>query len=163
MMVYVGLCGTCGGQEEVVLRNDIGLSQGKLPVEDFEEFPFYAADVASSKHSGPRRPMDILRRCIVDILNGQSISIGKKKPENQPTLVATTNAPRKMRSHAHCSNSMNRCGLARSMYTRATRMTGSDTRDFRMTSVTNSAKFMRRGDRGLLRPLISEEHPRPIA
>lgn len=94
-MVYVGLCGTCGGQEEVVLRNDIGLSQGKLPVEDFEEFPFYAADVASSKHSGPRRPMDILRRCIVDILNEQSISIGKKKPAKSTNLGGNNQRPKK--------------------------------------------------------------------
>lgn len=60
-MVYVELGGTSGGQQEVVLCNDIGFSQGKLPVEDVEEFPFYAADIAFSEHSGPCGPIGILR------------------------------------------------------------------------------------------------------
>ena len=61
MMVCVGLCGTRGSQEEVELRNDVGLSQGKLPVDDIEEFPFYTADIASPKHSGTCRPIGVLR------------------------------------------------------------------------------------------------------
>jgi hypothetical protein len=61
MTVRVGLGGSGGSGEEVVLRNNIGLPQGKVPVEDVEELPLYAADIAFSKHSGPRCPMGILR------------------------------------------------------------------------------------------------------
>ena len=67
-MVYVELGGASGGQE-AVLNNDIGLSQGEIPVEDVEEFPFYATDITFSKHSSPCCPIGILRRGIVDILN----------------------------------------------------------------------------------------------
>jgi len=60
MIVYVGLGGAGGGEEEVVLRDDIGFAQGKLPIEDIEEFPFYAADVTFPKHPGPRCPIGVL-------------------------------------------------------------------------------------------------------
>ena len=61
MVVCVGSSGSSGGQEELVLCDNIGLSQGKLPVEDIEEFPFYATDISFAKHSGPCRPIGILR------------------------------------------------------------------------------------------------------
>ena len=61
VVVCVGSGGTGGGQEEVVLRNDFGFPQRKFPVEDIEEFPFYAADIAFSKHPGACSPIDILR------------------------------------------------------------------------------------------------------
>jgi len=61
MMVCVESSGASGGQEEVMLCDNIGLSHGKLPVEDVEEFPFYAADITFAKHSGPCRPIGILR------------------------------------------------------------------------------------------------------
>jgi len=61
MMARVGSSGTGSGQEEVELRDNIRFSQGKLPVEDVEEFPFYAADIAFAKYSGPCRPIDVLR------------------------------------------------------------------------------------------------------
>ena len=44
-----------------MLRNNVGISQGKLPVEDVEEFPFHTADIALSKHPGPCGPISILR------------------------------------------------------------------------------------------------------
>lgn len=61
MMVCVESGGTGGSQEEVMLRDNIGLPHGKLPVEDVEEFPFYAADITFAKHSGPCRPIGVLR------------------------------------------------------------------------------------------------------
>lgn len=69
MLICVGPCEASGGEEEVVLRNYVGFAQGELPIEDIEEFPFYTADIALSKQSGPRRPIGILGRCIVDVLN----------------------------------------------------------------------------------------------
>lgn len=61
VMVCVGLGGTGGGQEEVVLCDNIGLSQRKLPVEDIEELPFYTTDITFAEHSAPRCPIGILR------------------------------------------------------------------------------------------------------
>ena len=62
MMVCVGSTATSGdGQEEIVLRDDIGFAQGELPVEDIEEFPFDATDITFTKNSGPCRPIGILR------------------------------------------------------------------------------------------------------
>ena len=61
MMVCVGLCWRCGGNEEVELRNDVGLAQGQLPVQDVEELPFHTTNIALSKQSGPCRPIDVLR------------------------------------------------------------------------------------------------------
>jgi hypothetical protein len=78
VMVYLGLVGTGGGQEESVLCNDIGFSQGKFPVEDIEEFPFYAADITPSKQPCPRRPIGVLWRGIVGILVNRK-PISKKK------------------------------------------------------------------------------------
>jgi hypothetical protein len=60
MTVWLGFGETGGGKEEIVLRGDVGLSQGEVPIEDVEEFPLYAADIAPSKHTGTRCPMSIL-------------------------------------------------------------------------------------------------------
>lgn len=79
MMVCMGLCGPNCGSKEVVLRNYVRLAQGELPVEDVEELSLYAADIALPEQSCPRCPIDILRRCIIDILNGQPIRSVKKK------------------------------------------------------------------------------------
>lgn len=56
-MIYVGLGGS---KEESELCDDVGLSQGKLPVDDIEEFPLYAADIAFAEQSGPSCPIGIL-------------------------------------------------------------------------------------------------------
>lgn len=60
-MIRVGLGGMGGSKEESELCDDVGLSQGKLPVDDIEEFPLYAADITFAEQSGPRCPIGILR------------------------------------------------------------------------------------------------------
>ena len=59
-----------GSEEEVVLHNYVRFAEGELPVEDIDEFPFYTADIALSEQSGPSCPIDILRRCLIDVLKG---------------------------------------------------------------------------------------------
>ena len=61
MMACMGLSETGGGKEEVVLCNDVRLLQGKFPVEDVEELPFYTTDITLAKQSGPCCPVGILR------------------------------------------------------------------------------------------------------
>ena len=57
-MICVGLGGS---KEESELCDDVGLSQGKFPVDDIEEFSFHATDIAFAKQSGPGRPIGVLR------------------------------------------------------------------------------------------------------
>jgi hypothetical protein len=69
MVMRVGLSGPGGGKEEVVLCDNVGLAQGEVPVEDVKEFPLDAADIALSEQPSPRRPIGVLWRCIIYILN----------------------------------------------------------------------------------------------
>jgi hypothetical protein len=67
-VVSVGLGGVGGSKEESELCDDVGLPQGKLPVDDIEEFPFNATDITFAEQSGPSCPIGVLRRCVIDIL-----------------------------------------------------------------------------------------------
>lgn len=62
-------------------------------------------------------------------------------------MEATIIEPRKTRSSAHCSRPMCRCGLARSMYTRAARRVGVVTSALVKTFVTKVMNFVCSGRR----------------
>ena len=74
MVAVVGLVvrnvrgGAGDGEEGVVVRKEIGLRNGELPVEDVEELTLDTADVALPENASAERPVDVLERGVVGVL-----------------------------------------------------------------------------------------------
>lgn len=55
-----------------MVLEDVGLSHGKVPIENVEEFAFDATDVASAEYPRTQGPVVVLDRPVVDILRMHS-------------------------------------------------------------------------------------------
>ena len=99
-----------------VVGEEVGLGEAELVVEDVEELALDAADVALAKDPGAERPVDVLERGVVEVLQVPAPSgpLSGCRREQVRTLLEQMSAPRKTRSHAHSSSESWRCGFARS-------------------------------------------------
>lgn len=77
-----GDVGAAGGEDEgddgVVVREEVGLVEGELVVEDIEELALDAADVALAEHAGAQRPVHVLQRRVVAVLNKGGTAMGQR-------------------------------------------------------------------------------------
>lgn len=113
----VVMAGTRDGHDGGVVREEVRLGDGEVPVEDVEELALDAADIALAKDAGAERPVDVLEGGVVEILQGGWVRLDdeERKERRGRTLLATMSAPRKTRSQAHCSRAIWRWGFARAM------------------------------------------------
>jgi hypothetical protein len=131
------------GREVFVVGHDIPFCNGEVPVEDPKELALHSTDVFFGESAGPSSPPSVF-----DCVIGHILTDGYARQRADAglcarmtsTFAARTSAPIKILSHAHRSSDILNWGLARSRYTRATRMTGVSTRDLRMTSSVNWRK-----------------------
>ena len=102
--------GLCEGDDSVVVREEVGLSESELVVEDVEELALYPADVALAKDTCAERPVDVLQGRVVAVLREIEVSVWSEYPrarsEMRRTLLARMSAPKNTRSHAHCSRAI---------------------------------------------------------
>lgn len=66
----VVMAGTGDGHDGGVVREEVRLGDGEVPVEDVEELALDAADIALAKDAGAERPVDVLEGGVVEILVG---------------------------------------------------------------------------------------------
>ena len=64
--------GAGDGEEGVVVRKEIGLRKGELPVEDVEELTLDAPDIPLAEDPGAERPVDVLECRVVQVLQSRS-------------------------------------------------------------------------------------------
>lgn len=108
------------GHHRVVVGEQIGLVDAKLVIEDIEELALYPTDVTLAEDTGAKCPVDVLECGVIAVLKAEGgrsgmMSVGDMdRNEETHTLFARISAPRKTRSHAHCSRAIWRCGFARS-------------------------------------------------
>ena len=74
--VGVGGGGVCGGarerEEGVMVREEVGFGDGELEVENVEELALDATNVALAEDPGAERPVDVLQRGVVKVLQREA-------------------------------------------------------------------------------------------
>jgi hypothetical protein len=63
----------CHGGEAVVVREEVALADAELEVEHVKELALDAPDVTLPEHARAQRPVHILERRIIQILDGTGI------------------------------------------------------------------------------------------
>ena len=60
------------GEEGVVVREEVGFGDGELEVEDVQELALDTTDVALAEDPGAERPVDVLQRGVVKVLQREA-------------------------------------------------------------------------------------------
>ena len=69
------------GDDSVVVREEIGLSESELVVEDVEELALYPADIPLAEDTSAESPVYVLECGVIEVLERESASCMKRLKE----------------------------------------------------------------------------------